>query len=64
MELPSANKSTFQLRENVRLTFSRLDFHCLSYGLISSLRKGGGGEEAFWVSTSVNIRVVDVRTTV
>ena len=45
MELPSANKSTFQLRENVRLTFSRLDFHRLSYGLISSLRKGGGGGE-------------------
>ena len=43
MELPSANKSTFQLRENVRLTFSRLDFHRLSYGLISSLRKGGEG---------------------
>ena len=42
MELPSANQSTFQLRENVRLTFSRLDFHRLSYGLISSLRKGGG----------------------
>ena len=44
MELPSANKSTFQLRENVRLTFSRLDFHRFSYGHISSLRKGGGGK--------------------
>ena len=43
MELPSANKSTFQLRENVILTFSRLDFHRLSYGLISSRGGGGGG---------------------
>ena len=42
MELPSANKSTFQLRENVILTFSRLDFHRLSY--IQSSKGGGGGK--------------------